>query len=185
MRSVFPCDKMACVDNAKELVVKQMKRRKRIFLVLAIIWMLVISAFSSRTGDLSATDSGRIGRLIGQVLVPGFEDWSEEKQNQFAEKVDYPVRKTAHATEYAILGMLLVGAYTDKEKGRFVRLLIPWFIGTIYAATDEIHQLFVVGRTGRFTDVLIDTCGSFTGIMLSYIIGRVGSGRKDGRKKEK
>ena len=70
---------MACVDNAKELVVKQMKRRKRIFLVLAIIWMLVISAFSSRTGDLSATDSGRIGRLIGQVLVPGFEDWSEEK----------------------------------------------------------------------------------------------------------
>ena len=81
MRSVFPCDKMACVDNAKELVVKQMKRRKRIFLVLAIIWMLVISAFSSRTGDLSATDSGRIGRLIGQVLVPGFEDWSEEKQD--------------------------------------------------------------------------------------------------------
>lgn len=77
---------MAYVDNAKELVVKQMKRRKRIFLVLAIIWMLVISAFSSRTGDLSATDSGRIGRLIGQVLVPGFEDWSEEKQNQFAEK---------------------------------------------------------------------------------------------------
>ena len=55
----------------------------------------------------------------------------------------------------------------------------------LYACTDEIHQLFVVGRTGRFTDVLIDTCGSFTGIMLSYIIGRVGRGRKDGRKKEK
>ena len=164
---------MACVDNAKELVVKQMKRRKRIFLVLAIIWMLVISAFSSRTGDLSATDSGRIGRLIGQVLVPGFEDWSEEKQDQFAEKVDYPVRKTAHATEYAILGMLLVGAYTDKEKGHFVRLLIPWFIGTIYAATDEIHQLFVPGRSGQISDVCLDSIGVLIGVFLLWVITEI------------
>ena len=164
---------MAYVDNAKELVVKQMKRRKRIFLVLAIIWMLVISAFSSRTGDLSATDSGRIGRLIGQVLVPGFEDWSEEKQDQFAEKVDYPVRKTAHATEYAILGMLLVVAYTDKEKGRFVRLLIPWFIGTIYAATDEIHQLFVPGRSGQISDVCLDSIGVLIGVSLLWVITEI------------
>lgn len=165
------------VDNAKELVVRQMKRRKRIFLVLAIIWMLVISAFSSRTGDLSAADSGRIGMLVGQIFVPGFEGWSQEKQNEFAEKVDYPIRKTAHATEYAILGMLLVGAYTDREKGRIARLLIPWLIGTIYAVTDEIHQLFVPGRSGQISDVCLDSVGVLIGVFILWMIAEIRGNR--------
>ena len=37
----------------------------------------------------------------------------------------------------------------------------------LYACTDEFHQLFVPGRAGRFTDVLIDTTGGI--IMLLFI----------------
>lgn len=147
-----------------------MKKRKRIFLVLTIIWMLIISTFSSRTGDLSATDSGKIGMLMGQIFVPGFENWSQEKQTEFAEKIDYPIRKTAHATEYAILGMLLVGAYVDREKTRRARILFPWLIGTAYAATDEFHQLFVPGRSGQISDVCLDSVGVFTGVFILWII---------------
>lgn len=147
-----------------------MKKRKRIFLVLTIIWMLIISTFSSRTGDLSATDSGKIGMLMGQIFVPGFENWSQEKQTEFAEKIDYPIRKTAHATEYAILGMLLVGAYVDREKTRRARILFPWLIGTAYAATDEFHQLFVPGRSGQISDVCLDSVGVFTGVLILWII---------------
>ena len=36
----------------------------------------------------------------------------------------------------------------------------------IYAISDEIHQLFVPGRAGQVRDVLIDSAGSFLGIIL-------------------
>ena len=38
-----------------------------------------------------------------------------------------------------------------------------------YASTDEFHQLFVVGRSGQFKDVLIDTSGGTFGILLVYL----------------
>ena len=45
--------------------------------------------------------------------------------------------------------------------------LIPIGVTFLYACTDEFHQLFVPGRAGRFTDVLIDTTGGI--IMLLFI----------------
>lgn len=43
----------------------------------------------------------------------------------------------------------------------------------IYAATDEIHQLFVSGRSGRITDVLIDGCGAVAGTLIILLISRI------------
>lgn len=148
-------------------------KRKRLFLVLVIIWMVMIFVFSSRDGDLSGEDSGKVGRLVGEWFVPGFDEWSEVKQNAFIDKVDFPIRKTAHATEYAVLGMLIFGAtYEIWRKKRYI-VGIPWLCGTIYAATDEIHQLFVPGRSGQVRDVLIDSCGAFIGVMLvTWMISR-------------
>lgn len=118
-------------------------KRKRLFFVLTIIWMIMIFGFSSRDGDLSGEDSGRVGRLVGEWFVPGFDEWSEVKQNAFIDKVDFPVRKTAHATEYAVLGTLIFGATYEIGRKKRYTIGIPWICGTIYAATDEIHQLFV------------------------------------------
>ena len=52
-------------------------------------------------------------------------------------------------------------------------LLILWMILIfcfIYACTDEFHQLFVMGRSCEMRDVLIDTLGSFVGILIYYKI---------------
>ena len=48
------------------------------------------------------------------------------------------------------------------------RWLIPgsWGAGTCYAAFDELHQLLVDGRSGQWTDVLIDSAGVLCGVML-------------------
>mgnify|MGYP003309055667 FL=1 len=43
----------------------------------------------------------------------------------------------------------------------------------IYACTDEIHQLYVVGRTGQFIDVLIDTIGALLGCLVFYIGSKI------------
>ena len=71
-----------------------------------ILWMAGIFAFSSRSGDESTEDSYFAGTMVGDLFVPGFDEWSMERQQEFAEMIDHPVRKTAHAAEYAVLGLL-------------------------------------------------------------------------------
>ena len=46
-----------------------------------------------------------------------------------------------------------------------------WVVGTLYAASDEIHQLFVPGRSGQLRDVLLDSAGVAAGILLAWAVG--------------
>jgi VanZ family protein len=71
---------------------------------------------------------------------------------------DLVLRKLAHIAEYAILGALLARA-----TGRSGLALA---LGSLYAVTDEVHQLFVTGRHGSPIDVVIDTVGVAVGILL-------------------
>ncbi len=147
-----------------------MKKRKLVFATMALVWMGIIFSFSSRTSDVSTNDSNRIGLLIGKTFLPDFEEWSEERQMEFAQNIDHPIRKTAHALEYALLGILLTGAFVDEKKRRKVSILIPWALGTLYAATDEFHQLFVPGRSGQVSDVALDSAGVLFGVLIVIIL---------------
>lgn len=154
-----------------------------------VLWMSLIFFYSSRPADVSARDSGRIGIWLGSTFVPGFQEWPQEKQEDFAEKVDHPVRKTAHATEYAILGILAAGVCMQSARGSSSRmqgvkeekaekhlvreLLLPWVIASAYAATDEFHQLFVPGRSGQISDVMLDSAGALAGVAVFVLIRRV------------
>jgi VanZ family protein len=71
---------------------------------------------------------------------------------------DTVLRKGAHMTEYAILGLLLLRAM-----GRELPALA---LGIAYAITDELHQHFVSGRHASPIDALIDTAGLAIGIFL-------------------
>lgn len=98
--------------------------------------------------------------------MPGFDEWSEQEQLEFAGKIDHPVRKTAHAMEYAVLGLLTAGAFIGSRTSILAGILIPWCIASAYAATDEIHQLFVPGRSGQVSDVLLDSAGVLAGLLV-------------------
>ena len=138
-------------------------KRVIIFRVLVILWMIVIFLFSAADGDESSKTSGWVGRMIGSILHSDFEDWAEEEQQAYAEKIEYPIRKAAHATEYAVLALLFFGALTFEGKKRY---LFSWIFTVIYACTDEFHQIFVPGRAGRMFDVMIDSSGVMTGVLL-------------------
>lgn len=53
------------------------------------------------------------------------------------------------------------------------RILISVVLAFTYACSDEIHQLFVPGRSGEFRDVCIDTCGASFGILMVWCVIRV------------
>ena len=57
------------------------------------------------------------------------------------------------------------------ENGRDLRrrrteIFIPWLTATVYAATDEFHQLFIPGRSGQVSDVLLDSAGALAGVLI-------------------
>ena len=71
---------------------------------------------------------------------------------------DTVLRKGAHIAEYAILGVLIYRAL-----GREALALAA---GIAYAATDEFHQHFVVGRHASPVDVAIDAVGLSLGMLV-------------------
>ena len=143
-----------------------------ILVIALIMWMAVIFLFSSQTSDESANISGEIGRKVVSIFVPGFQKWDEDRKEEFVEKINFFVRKTAHFTEYMILGMLWLFCLQSNPRKNTVlkhNICISIFASTCYAISDEFHQLFVVGRAGRWMDVGIDTLGVIVGVGISGI----------------
>ena len=150
---------------------EMMQIRQRIFLALAVLWMAVIFFYSAKPADASTEDSLAVGLLIGDLFVPDFAEKPEKEQLAFAAMVDHPVRKTAHALEYALLGVLMTGIlYSEKiKKGLKANRLffvIPWVLCILYAASDEFHQTFVPGRSGQFSDIGLDSAGALIGVLV-------------------
>lgn len=149
-----------------------MRRKNYIFMILTILWMLLIFSFSARNGDTSTEDSHRIGMFLGNTFVTDFSSWGKDRQLAFAQKIDFPIRKTAHATEYTVLAILLVCALYTGYLNKRRCCVFAWLVGVLYAATDEFHQLFVPGRSGRIIDVGIDSVGVSVGVLgCLFLIG--------------
>lgn len=141
--------------------------RQVIFAILTILWMIVIFSFSTKPGNESEEQSIKAGMIVCHMFVPGFGDLSEQQQIDMAQAIDHPVRKTAHAAEYAMLAGLVLGAVTVSII-RWKNVLIAISVSVLYAATDEFHQLFVPARSGQVKDVLIDGCGAVIGTLIIW-----------------
>ena len=143
--------------------------RRKVFLILTVVWMAVIFLFSAKPGDESERQSLRAGKIVCSIFVPGYDNMSEQEQISMAESIDYPVRKAAHATEYAILAGLMLGIVVTSLIN-WKHLLVAVLVAVVYASTDEFHQLFVPGRSGRFIDVLIDGTGALIGVLIVFLV---------------
>jgi VanZ family protein len=117
--------------------------------------------FFASTAQLSASNTSRI---IRPLLIWLFPDISEESL-AFAHFI---VRKLAHLTEYAILGLLAARAFTTSSREGLRRrwFLYAGLLVIIYALSDELHQRFVPARTGSIYDSLIDITGGFIALSL-------------------
>lgn len=139
-----------------------------IFLLLTIAVMVIIFLFSSENSDDSSDTSGNFTRIVINLFVGDYDELSPERQQEIWSEADHIIRKTAHFTIYMSLGFC---ASCAVGKRRAVSKKTAAVIGFcfFYACTDEIHQHFTPGRACRFTDVLIDTTGAFTGTIFSFI----------------
>ncbi|MGN1322896.1 MAG: VanZ family protein [Bacilli bacterium] len=136
-----------------------MAKKKEIIIswMLLVIWMIFIFIMSSFNGNISSNQSGSIADLIYNLF--NISD---------TEKVSLIVRKCAHVSEFFILGILVINLVSKYNVKHIY--LISFIICVLYASSDEFHQLFVSGRSGQVTDVLIDLIGVVLGLSIYCLI---------------
>lgn len=145
--------------------------KKKIIGVLKFIPMIAVMAiiflFSAMQGDDSSETSGfflkALAGLVEEISHHGISD-------KAMGTLHFLIRKAAHFSEYAVLGATTLFAIRDFLKKKWKMIAFPEIVSFLYACTDEIHQRLVPGRYGTFSDVLIDSCGAVTGILIFLLI---------------
>lgn len=129
--------------------------------------MSVIFCLSNQPAiDSTELSDGFISNTIGNVYKLFNKNISSDELNEIKVKYTHPVRKMAHFTIYMILGILVTLLVREYNVSFNKCLFISLLVCLLYSISDEVHQLFVIGRSGEIRDVLIDTSGSFVGIFI-------------------
>lgn len=136
-------------------------------LIFQMLFIFTMSSFGHNSSDAQSN-------LFVDFIAQNFPHVRHGLENNLISlnTLVFLVRKTAHFTEYAILGALFYLNLTQfpKLNSHIKKLLLPILFSFLYAVTDELHQVFVPGRSAQFRDVLIDTLGASFGAIITYLI---------------
>ena len=150
-----------------------MKKRNWIrFLWFAVLaTACIIFLFSAQDGDTSSQTSGKVTLMLLRLFRPDFDSLPASQRQALLYKWSQGIRKAAHFSEFAVLGLflhLLIAALRLPLK-----LPLSWLIGTLYACTDELHQTFVQARAGTWQDVGLDSAGVLFGACAAWMLLRL------------
>lgn len=130
-----------------------MNKRTIIAYILPVIWMAVIFVLSSQGHDVSSGQSMTVVQSVAHTTGVVLPEWV--------------VRKGAHIVAYFILGALVYNAVYPHGLRRQTTATVSILVVVAYAISDEIHQLYVPGRSGELRDVLIDSVAGAVGVLLA------------------
>ena len=154
------------------------KTKKILLLILVLIGCITIFCFS----EFSAMDSSKQSRGVTYNIlkVLNGNKLSEKELIKLTKKINPVMRKIAHFSIYMILAIftymfienLNIKSKSEKERLR-KNILYTCIFCIIYAIFDEIHQIYVPGRTGKLIDVIIDTLGACMGITIILLNNKI------------
>lgn len=126
--------------------------------VLLIGWMCVIFFLSS---EGNAASTGRSDTIVEALRFLGISGQTD--------LLTFITRKSAHFFAYLTLGVLTYSALRLHKLTPKFTIAICAAIVVLFAISDEIHQLFVPGRSGEVRDVIIDSVAGIIGIGLAGV----------------
>ena len=159
-----------------------MKHRK-LWMNLTLLATLAVAGliffFSAQKADNSTEMSAGIVARVVRALFANFEGLSAERQAALVDGVTFAVRKLAHFSLFALLGLCLAAHLRLRrwEAPAKSTARMSWALATLYACTDEAHQLFVEGRSAELRDVAIDSAGALCGVLLLALVWRLAARR--------
>lgn len=135
---------------------------RAILLILLLVTLFLIFGFSSQ----DAEESGGLSSSIAKFILKQINNDKMEGKQPILERTESIIRKVAHFSIYTLVGLLLMSFVSTYDLKENKRIMISLCIGALYATSDEIHQLFVPGRSGQITDVILDSMGVLLGILI-------------------
>lgn len=141
----------------------------------ALLVMYLIFGFSGDTGEESSSLSVKVTEQVVIVLEQVVANVVPDGQAkiEFTDTLHGVIRKLAHMIEYAVLTFTwLFALWVNGLHGKKL-LYVTGLVCFLYACTDEIHQMFVPERSGKFLDVYIDMVGVGTALALICMLQRL------------
>ena len=138
-----------------------MKSRTRaVFYVLIFMTLAFIWGHSCLSREASGNESDAVRELLEGIIGT---------EGAFARFVGIYIRKIAHFTEFAVLGveMTLLTYLTTKSGIRELGGCVAF--GPIVAVIDETIQIFS-GRGSSLFDIMIDTCGYLSAFLVTSLL---------------
>ena len=143
--------------------------KKIIIRIISIIMLLatffVIFGFSNQDGQASGETSRKVAGKIVDIF-PATKNKSRQEKERIVENMQPIIRKLAHFSIYTLVGISMMTFMETFSLSTRKKIIVSLIVGLLYASSDEIHQLFILGRTAAVTDVLIDTFGVAVGILI-------------------
>ena len=133
-------------------------RRRRWWQLILILYVLFIYSNSMKPAAVSSLESGGVLQFLQLLFYKSGINagWITE----------HLIRKTAHAAEYTVLGMLLLKNARLLSWETPVKRLALVTAGIFIPFVDETIQLFTEGRSGQISDVWLDMSGVCAGVLL-------------------
>lgn len=149
------------MDNSADV-----RRRGRLIFRggVTLLIMGAIFFFSAQpSGDSSRLSEFLLNTEFGQLLMRLLPSLSDQGDA-------HDIRKYAHMTEFFCLGvsalMFARELFRGKARRGLLSLSAAWLFCLFYACTDEVHQLFVEGRSCQLSDVGVDGIGFTAGMLV-------------------
>lgn len=161
--------------QGKRLVGDRLMRRRLLVTLVAAVLLGVLYSLIFRFSAQDSGESGSLSRMISEKCVEFLNwlsgsHWDEAREAETAGWLEHPLRKLAHFSEYACMGILVYTLWSQwiARGKRLYVLTVVWVF--LSAAGDEFHQYFVPGRCASFADVLLDTGGGAFGMLFCMAV---------------
>lgn len=161
------------------MIMKKQLQNGNFYLAVALLVMAVLFYSSSQTyeqqSQVSLLQHWLAGepfkdKLSGISFLYGGSEVSIAHSG-YAKFVEFFIRKAAHFTTYFLLGgSWLLGLRPKMQQTILLPGVIAWLSATGYAALDEFHQMLTGGRTPLFQDVVLDSIGAATAVLICWLI---------------
>ncbi|WP_060535621.1 VanZ family protein [Paenibacillus bovis] len=152
--------------------------RLTIWIVLTLLWMGLIFNVSNQPyqqQDIKPLLSDWIAEPSLAAFTPSIEftygGYTVSGQHPY-DFWEFFIRKAGHVSEFALLTFLLIRVFSLLTDARYAPLLWAGLVAYAYAMTDEWHQTWIAGRTGHFSDTLIDAIGIVLMVVIYMLIRR-------------
>ena len=159
------------------------KNSKRIMTVRIILLLLIVFNFSVIwvNSSLVSKDSDKTSRIVAQSIakkiVKNFETLPKSQQDSHVSKLNEKIRSSAHFAEFVPLGLMwwifFFVLFSPKDKRWYLPLLsliCSLVTSMLCALSDEIHQIYVEGRSFELKDIATDTLGALCGNGICILV---------------